>query len=187
MPMSEAPPEPLVSAARTGSIDAVEALLRFAWPHAFRIAFSIVRDRNVAEDAAQEACAAAFSSIRSLRSSAAFSVWFYRIVVREAFAQERRRKPGPSLSDVPESATPFTSAIVRLDVLRALEKLPPRQRAAVGLYYYAQLSSVEIAEIFGIADSSVRFHLMQARRRLERSLADHRDIGCEMRTRHNAH
>lgn len=168
-------PGALVCAARAGSIDALEALLALAWPHAFRIALSIVRDRSAAEDAAQEACAATFSALRNLRSDAAFGVWFYRIVVRESFAVERRMRPTAELQDVPESATPFTSSVVRLDVLNALGKLSPRQRATVALHYYASLNSCEIADVLGIADSSVRFHLMHARRRLERLLENHRE------------
>ncbi|MDQ2864809.1 MAG: sigma-70 family RNA polymerase sigma factor [Candidatus Eremiobacteraeota bacterium] len=177
--MDEAVPTALVGAARDGSPAAIETLLRLVWPHAFRIAFSIVRDRCIAEDAAQEACARAFAAIATLRSDPAFGVWFYRIVVREAFAQNRNRDSCAPVGDVPPSASPFTSSVVRLDVLNALGKLSPRQRATVALHYYARLNSFEIAGVLGIADSSVRFHLACARRRLEFLLEEHRGMPRE--------
>ncbi len=164
-----------INAARSGDEAAVDALLSATWPHAYRIALSILRHPMAAEDAAQEACARMVRAIAGLRSPAAFGVWFYRLVVREALAIERRTRVHDSLdSRMLASASPLTDVLIRVDVLRALGKLPPAQRALIALHYYGDLNSREIAAIVGMPDGTVRYHLALARRRLEALLSTHR-------------
>jgi len=166
---------PTIEAARAGEGAALETLIAVIWPHAFRIALSILRHPAAAEDAAQEACARVVVSIGGLRDSAAFGVWFYRLVVREALRIERRAPPQEPLDPhLLASASSLTDALVRVDVFRALGALPPRQRAVVALRHYADLNSREIAQILGIPDGTVRYLLTLARRRLESLLASHR-------------
>lgn len=169
-----------IDAARCGDPAALERLIALAWPHAFRIALSIVRHPMTAEDAAQEACAQLVRAIAQLRSPEAFGLWFYRLVVREALAIERRRRAHDPLeaADLP-SASGLTDALVRLDVLRALGVLPPRQRAVIALHYYADLNSREIAAVLAVPDGTVRYLLALARRRLETLLSAHRPAQSE--------
>jgi RNA polymerase sigma-70 factor (ECF subfamily) len=162
----------LVEAARGGGAAHVEALIRDVWPDAFRIALTVLHDRALAEDAAQEACAIVHARVGSLRESAAFTVWFYRIVVREASEVRRRAERTSHFAEPDVSSREVDRAIVRLDVAAALAKLSPVQRTATVLYFYAGLSGSEIAEVLGIPHGTVRFHLFQARKRLERLLGD---------------
>ena len=156
----------IIEAARRGQPGALEQLIESVWGDAFRIALSVVRDRTLAEDAAQEACAILFRSIRTLRSPDAFKVWFFRIVMREALKLERKaERAAGAVVNFPRADIP--GAEVKVDVRQALFTLPPRQRAALVLQYYADLNSREIAEILGIPDSSVRFHIMRAKRALQ--------------------
>ena len=60
------------------------------WPGCFRLAASVLGDRSLAEDAAQEACAIVYRKVRGLRNADAFDAWLYRIVMREA-AKIRRK------------------------------------------------------------------------------------------------
>lgn len=163
-----------IDLARAGDADALDALIAAIWPHSYRIALSILRHPMAAEDAAQEACAQVVHAIADLRCSAAFGVWFYRLVVREALAIERRTRVHDPLDPAMlASASPLTDALVRVDVLRALGELPPRQRAVITLHYYADLNSREIAEILRAPEGTIRYHLSLARRRLESLLAAH--------------
>lgn len=162
----------LIEAARAGGSREIECLIEAAWPHAFRIACSILHDRAIAEDAAQEACASVYLTIATLRSADAFRVWFYRIVTRAALTIERRRPVLANGESPPGDAREFDRSIVRLDVWNALALLSPAQRTAIVLHYYVGMSSREIAAVLRIPDSSVRFHLMRARRTLERLLSD---------------
>jgi RNA polymerase sigma-70 factor, ECF subfamily len=167
-------PAELIDAARLGEPGAGDRLLAQAWPHAFRIARSILRDAGLAEDAAQEACAIVHRSLAGLRSSAAFRVWFYRIVVREAARLDRKRALLSFFVREPHADAGLSETILRVDVLRALAALPRAQRAAVVLHYYAEMNSREIASVLRLPDSTVRFHLARARRSLETMLGDHR-------------
>lgn len=166
-----------IDAARGGDMEALERLIAAAWPHAFRIALSILRHPMTAEDAAQEACARVVRRIADLRSAQAFGVWFYRLVVREALAFERRRRVHEPLdaADLP-SASGLTDALVRIDVLDALGTLPARQRAVVALHYYVELNSREIAAVLSIPEGTVRYLLSLARKRLEVALDAHRPV-----------
>jgi RNA polymerase sigma factor (sigma-70 family) len=169
-----------IEAARGGDMEALERLIAVAWPHAFRIALSILHHPMSAEDAAQDACARVVGKIGELRSPGAFGIWFYRVVVREALAHVRRRTPHEPLdaADVP-SASSLTDVVVRIDVLSALAALQLRQRAVVALHYYADLNSREIAAVLGVPDGTVRYLLSLARKRLEAALDAHRPHHAE--------
>ncbi len=164
-------PASTVGRARSGSDEDVAELIRASWPHAYRIARSIVRDRWLAEDVAQEACSAIARAIGDLRSSAAFGVWFYRIVVRTSFETLKRHG---SVAEADEVAVveDLGGSVLRIDVLNALARLTPRQRAVVALHYYADMTSREISKVLGIPDGTVRFHLSNARRTLEHLLTE---------------
>ncbi len=161
MPISVA--ASLVEAACSGGLAEAERLIEAAWPDAFRLALAVLGDRSAAEDAAQEACIALYRSISALRCPDAFRVWFYRIIVREAAAQKKRRaRPEAAAHDRLE---PRDHAAV-VDLWRALDRLPQKLRDVVVLRYYEDLSSREIASVLGVPDGTVRFRLMTAKRHL---------------------
>jgi RNA polymerase sigma factor (sigma-70 family) len=159
----------LIAAARAGGAG-LERLIGAVWPEAYRIAFSILRDRGLAEDAAQEAAAAIARRLPSLQDPDRFSSWCYRIAANEALSTVRRRRKAQSLDVLSERGTTFDSSDA-LDLHHALGKLPAVQRATVVLHYYCALDSGEISRAIGMPRSTVRFHLMLARRTLRKALA----------------
>jgi RNA polymerase sigma-70 factor (ECF subfamily) len=163
-------PTELVEAARTGGRDEIELLLRTVWPDAYRLARVILGEDQPAEDAAQEACIVLYRTIASLRSSAAFRTWFYRIVVREAAEIKRRRSRTEPRAEASASAADQTAPI---DVWRALSALSHKLREVVVLRYFEDLSSPEIGSVLGIPEGTVRFRLMIARQRLRPLLDDY--------------
>jgi RNA polymerase sigma factor (sigma-70 family) len=164
----DVPPE-VIEAARSNDQEAMESLLRMLWPHAYRIARLIIQDDALAEDAAQEASATIYRDLRSLRSVGASRVWLYHVVAREAVRVAKRYKQDQIAASI-DSALEIER---RLDVLDAVGTLPPVLRAVVVLHYYADLSTGEIGAALQIPGATVRFRLVQARRRLRASLADH--------------
>lgn len=159
----------LIDGARSGGAE-LERLICGVWPEAYRIAFSMLHDRGLAEDAAQEACAAIARSLPSLKSTSGFSAWTYKIIVNHAIVAARRRRRTQSLEEVPGVAGDADRSDA-LDLHDALMKLPVEQRGAIVLHYYVGLNSREIAASTGLAASTVRFHLMLARRTLLRALS----------------
>jgi RNA polymerase sigma-70 factor (ECF subfamily) len=163
-------PTELVDAARTGGRDEIELLLRTVWPDAYRLARAVLGEAQPAEDAAQEACIIVYRTIASLRSSAAFRTWFYRIVVREAAEIKRRRS---RTEEAPVAAASAVDQTAPIDVWRALSVLSQKLREVVVLRYFEDLSSPEIASVVGIPEGTVRFRLMIARRRLRPLLGEY--------------
>ncbi|MGB6413535.1 MAG: sigma-70 family RNA polymerase sigma factor [Candidatus Cybelea sp.] len=167
--MAQPVPSALVDAARCGSSLEIEQLLQAAWPVAYRLAYSVLGDRESAQDAAQESCVILYRTIASLRDPAAFRAWFYRIVVREASSLKRRHV---ELNVRKEPAQQIADRTTAFDVWRALSILPQHLRDVIVLRYFEDLPSREIASILRINDGAVRFRLMVARRRLRPLLGD---------------
>lgn len=159
----------LIDRARSGGAD-LERLITLVWPEAYRIAFSLLRDIGLAEDAAQDACAAMARSLPALKNTDVFAPWIYKIVVNRAITTARQRPPTQALDVVADRGIQFDQSDA-LDLHNALAALPVVQRGAIILHYYAGLNSGEIAAATGLPASTVRFHLMLARRTLRRALA----------------
>ena len=159
----------LIEAARAGESGHIDRLIEAVWPIAYRLSYAVLGERELAQDAAQEACVVVYRTIAMLRSTQAFRVWFSRIVVREATRLGRRRSrvaPGRIEPGEPsDAATP-------IDVWRALARLPANLRAVIVLRYFRDFNSSEIAEILGIPAPTVRFRLMVAKRQLRPLLDD---------------
>ena len=149
---------------------ALEVLLIALWPEAYRVAFGILHDRGLAEDAAQEACASVALGLPALRSDEAFYGWMYRVIIRHAMVSAKRSR---KIAELRSRAEPRVSSSddERLDIVAAIAALPKQQRTAVVLRYYAGLNSREIAAVLGATAPTIRFHLMLARRALRKALA----------------
>ena len=161
----------LAARAAGGDAAATDALLCAAWPSAYRIAWTMLRERTAAEDAAQDACARVLVSIATLRRPQSFAAWFYRIVVNEAKCRLRSaRRELPFSSDVPNDEV--DAAAARIDVRRAIDELDPVLRVIVVMHYYYALNSFEIAEVLGTSPVTVRWRLLLARRCLRPLLED---------------
>jgi RNA polymerase sigma-70 factor, ECF subfamily len=116
-------------------------------------------DRAVADDALAEAFAQAIGRGGALRAPERW-VWIaaFRIAAGELKTQEQRaRRHEPP---VPAEASET------VELLDALTRLPPKQRAALVLHYYGGYKSREIAQIVGSTAPTVRVHLSAGRKRL---------------------
>jgi len=159
---------------------------------AYRIAWSVVRDREEAKDCSQEAFIRLHESAASFAGQAKFSTWFYRILVNCCLDQARKRKGWRKLigwgsgeaeretqSPVERVPAPFvdpTEALVtesRMNQLwEAVETLSPQQRAAVQLQCREELSTKEIAEVLHLSEATVRVHLHRAYSALRRLMGE---------------
>jgi RNA polymerase sigma-70 factor (ECF subfamily) len=161
-----------VSTALRGDAIAADQLVAAIWPACFRLAATVLCDRSLAEDAAQEACAIVHRKVRSLRSVDAFDVWLYRIVMHET--AKVRRKNAAFDDRIPERCIEADGA-TSIDVWQALKALSPRLREVTVLFYFDDLKSEEIAGILRIPHSTVRTRLNKARERLRTLLGDYED------------
>jgi RNA polymerase sigma-70 factor (ECF subfamily) len=154
---------------RGGRAD-IDSLIATIWPKCFRLAATVIGDRALAQDAAQEACVIVNRKVRSLRTSEAFDVWLYRIAIREAVRVRRRAAADARYSrDAGFSADPT----VPIDVWRALDSLAPEFRDVAVLFYFDDLPTAEIASILGIPSATVRTRLSRLRGQLRTMLGDY--------------
>lgn len=145
------------------------ASLQSFGPKFYRIAFAILHDAGLAEDAAQEACAAMVRSLPTLRNSRVFGSWSYKIIVNHALTVARRR-PRIQTLDIMMDHGIHDDPSDALDIYNAIAGLPLEQRAAIVLHYHVGLKGSEIAAATGLPASTIRFHLMLARRALRKAL-----------------
>lgn len=122
-------------------------------------------DRDVASDATAEAFAQALRRGHELRDPLA---WIWRAAFRIAAGEMKQR--GRIVSPIAEPSYDLPEPAA--DVADALRRLPPQQRAAVVLHYYADRPIREIAEILGTTASTVAVHLHRGRKRLRVLLGD---------------
>jgi RNA polymerase sigma-70 factor, ECF subfamily len=168
--MSRWAPADVVSAALTGDEVAAEQLVAAVWPGCFRLAATVIGDRSLAQDAAQEACAIVHRKVRGLRSAGAFDAWLYRIVMREAARMRHRNRRVVEPAFEPPPGVDDTAA---LDVWRALGTLSPELRDVTVLFYFDDLRSEDIAAVLGVRHATVRTRLARARERLRGLLGDY--------------
>ena len=180
----------LVLRARRGDKDAFGVLVDRYEPMAARIARRLVANREVARELAQEALLHAWLSLDRLRDASRFESWLYGIVLNVCRGHRRaRREDHASLEaltgGVRLEAAPLGSGSFEPDphdvaeaqelhgtVLRAVDTLSPKTRAATLLFYYDQLTVREVAATLGISVAAVKGRLHKARNRLRDLLAD---------------
>ena len=144
----------------------VEAVYRADADRLWRAIFAFAGDADIASDAVAEAFAQVLSRGAAVRDPAA---WTWRTAFRiSAGALKARRSEG---SADPESGE-HTDRYGDPDLLAALRKLPDAQRAAVILFYYADLPIREIASRLGSNSLAVRANLSRGRGRLRQLLGD---------------
>ena len=149
----------------------------------YRVAYSVLRNPADAEDAVQEAFLRVLRHRDSLGEVRDHRVWLIRIVWNIVLDRKRRAKTRPETDDVAELARVLPSTGLSAEqlaaaaqhhahVLACVEQLPPKERDVLMLSAFEELSSVEIATVLGITESSVRSRLFRARN-LMAGLLDH--------------
>jgi RNA polymerase sigma-70 factor, ECF subfamily len=157
----------LIRAAKRGSADAIEALVRMHWEGAHRTAYLIVRDAAAAEDIAQESLLAAVQRIDDFDRSRSFRPWLHRIVVNRSldWLRSRRIRPEMHLEELP--VQPSSDDGPSVNVMAALGELEPEQRALIVLRHLHGYRSSELARLLDLPPATVRTRLARALRRLE--------------------
>lgn len=133
-----------------------------------RVVAPIVGSVADAEAVAQEAFLKAYVRWRTVGRYDRPGAWIRRVAIRDGvrFAGRRRRRPDGL---PPPGPDPAPGVAARLDLDRALLRLPPKQRACVVLHYLADAPVAEVAASLGCREATVRVHLHRARA----ALADH--------------
>lgn len=128
------------------------------------MAYSVLADRHLAEDAAQEAFVVACRELARLRRAERFAPWLCTIARRLAHRMGQSRRERGGLVDTP-AASALDPGLHRSHLVQqAVTELPRRAREVVVLHYFTGLSHKEIAASLGLSPEAVHGRLVRARR-----------------------
>ena len=148
-----------------------------------RYAYLLVGDRGLADDLLQEALVKTFAAWRRVETATA-EAYVRRVITTTAVSWWRRKawqleRPHERLPDSLHQGHADDVA-ARSWMWDELQRLPPRQRAAVVLRYYEDLSEIQTAEILGCSVGTVKSQVSSALKRLNQNLGPaglHRKVG----------
>jgi RNA polymerase sigma-70 factor (ECF subfamily) len=178
----------LVKAAKAGSIEAFEQLIRRYDRNVFRIAQHITQNREDAEDVVQDAFLKAFQNLQGFQEQSRFYTWLVRIAVNEALMKLRKRRTGKIVSldedvqteedSVPREVADWSPNPEQLynqaelkDILeKTIQGLPAGFRTVFVLRDVEGLSTEETAEALNLSIPAVKSRLLRARLQLRNRL-----------------
>ena len=161
-----------IRAARAGDGAAFEEIMVLTERGVARIAWRILGDPEEVKDAMQETFLRLFRYLGKFDERKDFVAWLSRIAVNVCIDLRRRRKTSVELHDVPFDAASIEDELIQRSdrnmLKRAIDKLAPRERAAVLLRDVEGLSTHEVAAALGNSVATVRVQLSRARVKLRR-------------------
>ncbi|MBE7733172.1 RNA polymerase sigma factor [Devosia faecipullorum] len=166
------PIEALAVRARNGDALAFAELIEAHYEGIYRSAWRWCGNRDDAEDIAQEVCVKLGRAIAGFDGRSAFSSWVYRITLNAVRdwqrAGQRRGRHLDAYSEITPADHPAEqeAAAIHGQLWAAVRRLPEKQRDAVLLVYAEELSHAEAADIMGIREATVSFHVHEARKTL---------------------
>jgi RNA polymerase sigma factor (sigma-70 family) len=172
--------EELLDAVASGDDRALAALYDRFGRVAYGLAYRILRDQALAEDAVQEAFLAVWRSAQSYqRERAKPATWILTLVHRRSVDLVRRedRRRAEALNEAREPATAGVDEEAgirdrRMAVQQALAQLPEDQRQALELAYYGGLTQSELAERLGVPLGTIKSRMFAGLGRLRELLAE---------------
>jgi RNA polymerase sigma-70 factor (ECF subfamily) len=162
----------LVARTAEGDESAFRELYERLAGRVFRYAFTLLHDRHLAEEVAQETMVIVWKRAATYERRSKVSTWVFGIARFRALDLLRKEKRGARIPEpVLVEPDPAPAVEDRERTLRAIKSLPEGQREVVFLTFYEGLSYGEIAGILGIPEGTVKSRMHYARRALAEALA----------------
>ncbi len=143
----------------------------------YTMAAQIVKNKEDAEEVAQDVFLKAFKALNSYKGDAKFSTWLYKIAYYRSldYLKKRQRRISTTAIDVSReySISALDGEMDRMEVQekqqmvkKAIQKLPEDDGVLITLHYYEELSLKEISEVMGHSPNALKVRLHRARKRL---------------------
>ena len=165
----------LVGLARAGDDGAMSALVQRHHGAAYRVAVSLTRDGDSAQDVVQDAFLKAFRGLGRFRGDASFKTWLMTITANEArgvLRKSKRWRETPIDDAAPiaaEGMDPSEATVLTQESERAramLDRLPEKQRLSISLRIDEGLTFREIGDVIGSSEGAARVNYFHGIRRL---------------------
>ncbi len=153
------------------------------------LAVRILKNREEAEEAIQDAFVRAYRSLEKFEQRSRFSTWLYRIVYNVCLSKLSSRKnevllfqsgDGEEMENFPEQDyspdVEYEQAEKIECIKQTIESLPEKYRAIISLFYFQELSYEEICGVTNLPLGTVKTHLFRARAMLLKQLSSHYQI-----------
>lgn len=147
-----------------GDVVEFDTVFSVEYPYVLRTVFLICRDSQLAQDVTQDAFVELLRHWEKVRHHDRPGAWVRRVAIRKLMRVQHREirrrdaERGIQPSSVAEPAD--------VDVMRALQQVPVRQRTALVLYYFEDLSIHDVAEVLGCSASTAAVHVHRGRARM---------------------
>lgn len=167
----------LIERTLDGETNAFGVLVKRHQDYIFNIVIKMLRNREEAEEVAQDTFIKAYAVLKSFKGDAKFSTWLYKIAYRKALDRIKKNKRSNTLELV-ENLTEDASAHLetgleillleeRQEIIRnCILQLPEIDAAIITLFYYEEQSVKEIAEITGLSENNIKVKLFRSRKLL---------------------
>jgi RNA polymerase sigma-70 factor (ECF subfamily) len=168
----ETPPQLLLAnirAAKAGDHRAFENVMIATERRIATLAWRILGDAEEVKEALQETFLRLFRHLGRYDEEQDFFGWLYRIAVNVCRDLDKRRRRRTFFGILEQTAPAHTA--LRIDLARAIDSLPPKERLAVILRDVEQLSTEEVAKILGNSPATVRVQVSKAREKLRKWLS----------------
>lgn len=185
-PEDERTDHELIAAHVAGDPYAFERLVQRHRDRLWAVALRTTGDPEEAADGLQEALLSAYRNAANFRGESQVTTWLHRVVVNACLDRLRRKAVRPTVP-LPDGETDFGSGVLadqrdrlgtrelRIEIERALDLLPPDQRAAVVLVDIEGYSVEEAGQMLNCPTGTVKSRCARGRAKLARRLAEVRN------------
>lgn len=164
----------LVKKIINGDSRAFEIIVERYQNFVFTIVFRILKDREEAEEVAQDTFIKAFNSLSGFREESKFSTWLYKIAYRKALDRLRKENFNENQILKEELKNDFETVKNGLELMlqeerslivkNAIQQLEPLEATIVTFYYLEEYSIKEIAEVTGVSEVNIKVKLFRSRK-----------------------
>lgn len=165
--------EKLVRKAIKGNARAYGRLVRDQKEYLYRMAFLYMKNEEDALDVVGDCILNGFQNISGLKNPQYFHTWLTRILINAAKGRLKKRVIMEDYDQIQKAAPEAgISAEEKMDLHRAIDRLPEKYRTVVLLKYFQDMKTSEIAYVMEIPEGSVKAYLSRARDALRSDLKE---------------
>ena len=180
--MGEQVDDQMVARAQGGDRDAFERIVNVSFDRCHGVAMRLLRDREAAEDAVQQAMVNIWRDLPRLRDPSRYDAWSYKLLLRACYAEYHKTPRWmPAIGDgttvEPRAGTDYGAVIDRDQLERGFRRLSMDHRAVVVLHHYLDLPLDQVASVLEVPVGTVKSRLHRALAEMRSALeADARPV-----------